>query len=131
MWRSGFTGAPRPLQRPHPPLLIGGGSRRVLELAAREADVVSLNFDNRSGVLGPAGVRSGAAEATAQKIRWVREAAGARFASLELEIGAYFTFVGDSPEPLATAMGKAFGLSAEEMMAHPHALFGPCDAVCE
>jgi alkanesulfonate monooxygenase SsuD/methylene tetrahydromethanopterin reductase-like flavin-dependent oxidoreductase (luciferase family) len=127
----GYRGAPRPLQQPHPPLLIGGGGRRVLELAAREADVVSFNFDNRSGVLGPAGVRSGAAEATAQKIRWVREAAGARFASLELEIGAYFTFVGDSPEPLAAALGKTFGLSAEEMMAHPHALFGPCDAVCE
>jgi len=128
---SGFTGAPRPLQRPHPPLLIGGGSRRVLELAAREADVVSLNFDNRSGVLGPSGVRSGAADATAQKIRWVREAAGTRFASLELEIGAYFTFVTDAPGPIAAAMGKTFGLSAEEMMRHPHSLFGPCEALCD
>jgi probable F420-dependent oxidoreductase len=128
---SGFTGAPRPVQKPHPPLMIGGGSRRVLELAAREADVVSLNFNNRAGVLGPDGVASGAAAATAEKIRWVRDAAGARFASLELEIGAYFTFVTDAPEPVAAGMGKALGLSAQEMMQHPHALFGSPDAICE
>jgi alkanesulfonate monooxygenase SsuD/methylene tetrahydromethanopterin reductase-like flavin-dependent oxidoreductase (luciferase family) len=73
---SGFRGAPRPLQRPHPPLMIGSGGRRVLELAAREADVVSLNFDNRAGVLGPDGVERSTAEATAAKVSWVREAAG-------------------------------------------------------
>jgi probable F420-dependent oxidoreductase len=128
---SGFTGAPRPLQRPHPPLLIGGGGRRVLELAAREADIVSFNFNNRAGVLGPDGVQSATAEATAEKIRWVREAAGARFGSLELEIGAYFTFVTDAPEAIAGGMGKALGLSVDAMMRHPHALFGSCDAICE
>jgi len=128
---SGFTGAPRPVQRPHPPLMIGGGSRRVLELAAREADIVSLNFNNRAGVLGPVGVRSGTAEATARKLAWVREAAGPRFPSLELEIGAYFTFVTDAPGPIAGGMGKALGLSADELLRHPHALLGSPDAICE
>jgi probable F420-dependent oxidoreductase len=128
---SGFTGAPRPRQRPHPPLWIGGGGRRVLALAAREADVVSFNFDNRSGVIGPDGVRSATAEATAEKVRFVREAAGARFAVLELEIGAYFTFVSEKPEPIAEAMGRAFGLETREMLRHPHALFGTPAALCE
>jgi probable F420-dependent oxidoreductase len=128
---SGFSGAPRPLQRPHPPLMIGGGSRRVLALAAREADVVSLNFNNRAGVIGPDGVATSTADATAQKIAWVREAAGARFDALELEIGAYFTFVTDQPEPIAAGMGKALGLSAREMLRHPHGLFGTPDAICE
>src|SRR5690606_9838810 len=36
----GLDGTPKPLQRPHPPILIGGGGRRVLTLAAREADIV-------------------------------------------------------------------------------------------
>jgi probable F420-dependent oxidoreductase len=40
---SGLTGAPRPLQGPHPPIMIGGGGRRMLELAAREADIVNIN----------------------------------------------------------------------------------------
>jgi hypothetical protein len=103
----------------------------VLALAAREADVVSFNFDNRSGVIGPAGVRSATADATAAKVRLVREAAGARFAALELEIGAYFTFVSEKPEPIAEAMGRAFGLEAREMLRHPHALFGTPAALCE
>jgi len=128
---AGFTGAPRPVQKPHPPILIGGGSRRVLELAAREADVVSFNFNNRAGVIGPDGVATSTADATAQKLRWVREAAGARFAALELEIGAYFTFVTDQPEPIAAGLGKALGLSAREMLRHPHGLFGTPDAICE
>jgi probable F420-dependent oxidoreductase len=128
---SGFTGAPRPVQRPHPPIMIGGGSRRVLQLAAREADVVSFNLNNRAGVIGPDGVKTSTADATAEKVAWVREAAGERFAALELEIGAYFTFVTDSPEPIAGGMGKALGLSAEEMLQHPHGLFGTPDAICE
>jgi probable F420-dependent oxidoreductase len=128
---AGFAARPLPVQRPHPPLMIGGGSRRVLGLAAREADIVSLNFDNRSGTLGPDGVRSGTAEATVQKLGWIREAAGARFESLELEIGAYFTFVQDGAEKVAEGMGRALGLSREEMLTHPHGLFGTVDAVCE
>jgi probable F420-dependent oxidoreductase len=128
---SGFTGAPRPVQKPHPPLLIGGGSRRVLELAAREAEIVSFNFNNRSGAIGPDGVRSATADATARKLDWVRRAAGARFAELELEIGAYFTFVSDAPEPAAAGLGRALGLSAEAMRRHPHALFGPPEAIGE
>jgi len=128
---SGFTGAPRPVQQPHPPLMIGGGSRRVLRLAAREADVVSFNFNNRSGVIGHDGVRTSTADATAEKLGWVREAAGARFPALELEIGAYFTFVTDTPEAVAGGLGQAMGLSAGEMMQHPHGLFGSVDAICE
>ena len=125
---AGFSGAP---QRRFPPLMIGGGGRRVLSLAAREADIVSLNFDNRSGVLGPAGVRSGSADATAEKIGWVKAAAGARFAALELEIGAYFTFVQPGAEKIAAGMGQAMGIETAEMLRHPHGLFGSVDAVCD
>jgi probable F420-dependent oxidoreductase len=124
----GFAGAP---QRRFPPLMIGGGGRRVLSLAAREADIVSLNFDNRSGVLGADGVRSGSADATAEKIGWVKAAAGARFAALELEIGAYFTFVRPGAEEIAAGVGRAMGIGAEEMLRHPHGLFGSVDAVCD
>jgi probable F420-dependent oxidoreductase len=125
---AGFAGAP---QRRFPPLMIGGGGRRVLSLAAREADIVSLNFDNRSGVLGAEGVRSGSAAATAEKVGWVRAAAGARFADVELEIGAYFTFVQPGAEKIAAGMGRAMGIDAEEMLRHPHGLFGSVDTACD
>jgi probable F420-dependent oxidoreductase len=128
---SGFEGAPRPVQSPRPPIMIGGGGRRVLGLAAREAEIVSFNFDNRSGVIGPDGVRSSTAEETARKLGWVREAAGARFDDLELEIGAYFTFVGPAGDKAAAGMAGAFGIGEDQMRAHPHALFGSVETVCD
>ncbi len=94
----GFEGVPKPAARPGgalPPLMIGGGSRRMLGVAGREADIVSLNFDNSSGKIGPAGVGSSTAERTAEKIGWIRAGAGDRFDAIEIEIGAYFTIVTD------------------------------------
>jgi probable F420-dependent oxidoreductase len=127
----GYEGAPQPIQQPHPPIMIGGGGKRVLSLAAREADVVSLNFNNRAGIIGPDGVQSGTADATAEKIGWIREAAGPRFDALELEIGSYFTFVGPGTGKIAEGMGSSLGFSAEDMRAHPHGLFGEVSEVCE
>jgi probable F420-dependent oxidoreductase len=72
----------KPLQRPHPPLLVGGGGRRVLSLAAREADIVSL--DIRGTADGTKDVTTVMAEAVAQMVDWVRQAAGERFGALEL-----------------------------------------------
>jgi probable F420-dependent oxidoreductase len=127
-WRD-FEGLPKPVSKP--PLMIGGGSPRVLRLAGREADIVSINFNNRSGVIGPDGVRSSSEQETQRKLNWIREGAGERFEQLEIEIGAYFTFVMDDPsEPLA-GMAQAFGYSEDEMRHHPHALFGSVDTVCE
>ena len=128
---SGYAGVPAPVQRPHPPIMIGGGSRRILELAAREAQIVSFNFNNRSGVLGRESVQGSTPEATARKVSWVREAAGDRFESLELEIGAYFVAIGEGWEAACEGMGRVFGLEKQALCAHPHALFGSVDAVCE
>src|SRR5881396_136194 len=33
---------PRPTQRPHPPIMIGGGGPRMLRIAAREAQIVAI-----------------------------------------------------------------------------------------
>lgn len=126
----GFEGLPRPVQQPHPPIMIGGGAERVLSLAAREADIVSFNFDNSSGMIGPDVPTSGA-DAMARKVAWVRNAAGDRFEHLELEVGAYFTFVSESAAGIAEAMGQRFGMSREQMLSHPHGLFGPVDAICD
>lgn len=73
---------PTPVQYPLPPLLIGGGGRRVLEFAAREADIVGINI--RSSAQGGFDWSSISPEATAQKVGWVRAAANERFADPEL-----------------------------------------------
>jgi probable F420-dependent oxidoreductase len=128
---SGFSGTPMPAQQPHPPLMIGGGSRRILEFAGAEADIVSLNFNNRAGMLGPDGMNSGLAAATANKIDWIRRGAGDRFDSLELEIGAYNTIITDHQEPTAAAIGEALGMSTGDILDHPHCLIGSVDYICE
>ncbi len=129
-WRA-FEGVPKPVSSPMPPLMIGGGSPRILRVAGREADIVSLNFTDRAGVIGPDGVQTSSAEATAKKIGWIRSGAGDRFDDLEIEIGAYFTFVMDEAQPVVEMMAQNFGLTEEQMLAHPHALFGGVDTICE
>jgi len=66
---------PRPVQQPRPPILVAGGRRRLLELAAREADIVALG-------LAPTEPEPAAAE----RVGWLREAAGRRFEELELNV---------------------------------------------
>jgi len=111
--------------------MIGGGSRRILALAGREADIVSFNFNNRAGILGPEGIANSTEEKTREKLDWVREAAGPRFDDLEFEIGAYFTMVGEGARAAMDGMAKAFGLTSDEMRRHPHGLFGEVDEICE
>ena len=77
-------GQPKPVQRPHPPLMIGGGGRRTLTLAAREADIIGLAPRQLSG--RRAEPRSMTLAAAEEKIAWVREAAGDRFDGLELNV---------------------------------------------
>lgn len=127
----GFHGTPSPAQQPWPPLMIGGGSKKILEFAGAEADIVSLNFNNRSGMLGPDGMNSGLAAATAKKIDWIKNGAGKRFDSIELEIGAYNTIITDHAAPTAAAIGDALGMSGEDIINHPHCLIGSVDAICD
>jgi probable F420-dependent oxidoreductase len=127
----GFEGVPKPVQRPCPPIMIGGGAKRVLGIAGREADIVSLNFNNSSGKIGPAGVGSSTAELTAQKIEWIKAGAGDRFDQIEIEIGAYFTVVTDQRDATLEKMAPMFGLTPEVLAEHPHTLIGSVDAICD
>lgn len=125
----GFEGLPKPLGSA--PIMVGGGSPRVLRLAGREADIVSLNFNNRAGMIGPDGVQKSTQEETLKKIGWIKEGAGDRFSDLEIEIGAYFTVVTDDAKPVVAGFAQMFGCTEEEMVHHPHTLFGSVDSICE
>ncbi len=128
---SGFAGRPLPAQRPGPPIMIGGGAPKILGLAGRVADIVSINFNNASGRLGGASVASSGADETAEKVGWIREAAGDRFDAIELEIGGYFVAVGDHAAASLDAMSARFGVSPAAFATHPHALIGSVEQVCE
>ncbi|MEM9131192.1 MAG: TIGR03621 family F420-dependent LLM class oxidoreductase [Actinomycetota bacterium] len=114
-----------------PRIMIGGGGKRVLRTAARLADIVSLNFNNSAGRIGPEGIGSSTAELTAEKIGWVRHGAGDRYDDLEIEIGAYFTAVTDDTAGTLAAMGGAMGMDADTMADYPHALIGSTAEIVE
>jgi probable F420-dependent oxidoreductase len=131
----GFEGVPKPAKG-MPPIMIGGGAKRVLGIAGREADIVSLNFNNSSGKIGPGGVGSSTAELTAQKIEWVKAGVlersdGRGLDDIEIEIGAYFTVVTDQREATLAKMAPMFALEPEQLAEHPHALIGSVDTICE
>jgi probable F420-dependent oxidoreductase len=128
---SGFAGRPLPVQQPHPPILIGGGAPRVLRLAGRLADIVSINFNNAAGKLGPDSVASSTREATLEKISWVRDGAGDRFGGIELELAAYFVAISEDPADARDAMARRFGVTPEALSEHPHALIGSVAEVCD
>jgi probable F420-dependent oxidoreductase len=79
-----YDGQPKPVQQPHPPFFIGGGGRRTLTLAAREADIVGLAPRTLKEQRGDP--RSLTWAATEEKIGWVREAAGDRFDELVFNV---------------------------------------------
>src|SRR5438132_10996650 len=104
-----LEGWPLPVQKPHPPVLIGGGGRRMLRLAAREADIVNVNFDLREGRVSRRTARSGFADVTVEKLAWIKEAAGERFEQLELGAWIFMANVTDGREDVAAALATGFG----------------------
>jgi probable F420-dependent oxidoreductase len=73
---TGYDAQPTPVQRPRPPILVGGGGPKLLRLAGREADIVGINPILHAGVIGTEAARDTIGDSTARKIGWVREGAG-------------------------------------------------------
>lgn len=121
---------PRPVQWPRPPIMIAGGGKRVLGLAAREADIVGFNMNLASGWVGPEAARSAVAERFAERVAWVREAAGDRFDQLELHCNTAFCMVGADRRATAEAIAPGFGITPEEALEVPVALVGSVDEIC-
>jgi probable F420-dependent oxidoreductase len=87
-----LEGLPKPVQHPHPPLLLGGGGKRILSLAAKEADIVSVYPSLRAGRLATDLAVDLTPERTAEQVRWVREAAYAAArepADIELHLSLF------------------------------------------
>ena len=125
-----LDGQPKPVQKPHPPFLIGGGGRRTLELAAREAQIIGLAPRILSGQRSDP--TSLTVAATAEKIGWVRAVAGDRFADLELNVYPSTTDVSITDHALSEAKDLAAALagrtavdvSAEELLESPQIFIG-------
>ncbi|HXE72894.1 MAG TPA: TIGR03621 family F420-dependent LLM class oxidoreductase, partial [Candidatus Nitrosotenuis sp.] len=118
-----YVGQPRPVQRPHPPLLIGGGGQRVLSLAAREADIVSLIFPLTRGGMGPGDLPVMDDAALATRLGWLKEAASQRFGDLELNLPIFWGAITDDPRKAAEPAARALGYTVDQALASHNLLF--------
>jgi probable F420-dependent oxidoreductase len=116
---------PLPVQRPHPPILIGGNGPRLLTLAAKEADIVGFSgITFRQGGV-QADVSGWKAAAIDERARLVRDAAGDRYARIELNALVQRVIVTDDRRQAAGELaGRWTQLSPEEILASPYVLVG-------
>jgi probable F420-dependent oxidoreductase len=128
---SNYDGLPKPIQRPCPPILIGGGGKRVLSFAAREADIIGINGTMTAGVVGPDAISSMTADAVEEKVSIVRSAAGPRLADIEMNIRAFFVKVTDDASGTISGMAQMIGVEPTMVADTPFALIGPVNKIVD
>ena len=117
------------MQRPHPPLLIGGGGARVLTIAARQADIVGINGNMKAGVVGPDAISSMTREVVAEKVALVADAAAGR--DIELNIRAFMVRVTDDPAGQTAAIAGFLSVPDAMVAESPFALIGTTTSIAD
>jgi len=130
---SSLNSFPKPLQRPHPPILVGAASSRMLSIAARQADIIGLQtVATTRGVLAQdPKVRS--ASAVSEKIEQVRQAAGERFEEIELNTVASVVMTAHRQEAAEQfARDRGWGdIAADEVLTMPSVFIGTVDHIVD
>ena len=131
----GLDGLPKPIQRPSPPIMMGGSGRKLLELAARTADVVHI-FPYEA-ITQP---RRGAAM-VGERVDWIRDAAGDRIGDLEVALSVNVLIVDDravGADKLLDHMAPRFkyfptvaDARSEDLLSSPCYAIGSEEQVCE
>ena len=121
-------GLPTSVQRPHPPFLVGGGGPKLLAFAAREAQIIGIDPRSLPGGGGdPTDITGAAVE---RKIGWIREAAGDRWAELEINV-ALWEIDPDFHRRSGPPAPRAREISEEELPLSPHYLIGDTEEMVE
>jgi probable F420-dependent oxidoreductase len=129
----GIAGFPAPVQRPHPPILVGAGSRRMLGIAGQEADIVGIlpRALPEGTISGELSERS--PQRVVRKVDWVEQAAEQRSRQVELSMVLAVALGGDhrqAAERLAVQQG--WGAAAGELVLEmPSVAAGPAERVVE
>jgi len=122
---------PKPVQQPQPPILLGGGGRGLLRLAAKHADIVNIISDaGKPGYVSLANVAKLTDDSFRAKVRFVREEAqrlGRDGKAIRISNVIFSAVLTDSPtatQAVAEGMAPMFGTTAEGILHSPMALIG-------
>lgn len=126
-----LNGLPKPVQQPCPPILVGGGGKRVLTYAAREVDIVGINGTLTAGVVGPEAIASMTAEAVDEKVVIVAEAGAHRLNDIEMNVRAFFVNVTDDRAQAVSGMASLIRVPEEMIENTPFALIGSPQRIIE
>ncbi|MEU0504261.1 TIGR03621 family F420-dependent LLM class oxidoreductase [Nocardia sp. NPDC005998] len=123
------AGEPSVSQHPAPPIVVAGRGDRLLRTVAPHADVISLaNIPVTERPFTP----EAAERSLAERVEFLRTAAGARFDHLELGLTVAAVHLADQGEPdLSLPRMFAPDLSEEELLALPGVLHGSPDQIAE
>jgi probable F420-dependent oxidoreductase len=125
-----LTGSCKPAQQPHPPFLLGGGGPKLLALAAREADIISIMPRSKADGAGLEDADA-SAEAFDKKLALIREAAGDRFPRLRLNTLVQAVRLSDDREKVAAEMAGEWAMAPKQLLESPLLLIGTVDEMVE
>lgn len=123
----GLDFIPSPIQKPHPPIIIGGGGKQMLTLAGQEADIIGLAMQVNKDGTGP-DIES-AMLPLEQRIDWIRAAAGPRFENLEINIQTWVVVVTDRRKEALEQIAQQFPLPFEMLASLPFILVGTVEEI--
>jgi len=141
LWSEGeatFTGKHYSLREAHceprptalPRVIVGGGSRRILTVAAQHADTVGVNTSLATGLNAGDLASQATFDHYDRCLTWIREAAPDRFDSIELQMMAFATKIVTSRRAAART-ATMLGLPGEDALELPIVLIGAVDELCE
>ncbi len=124
------------MQRPHPPILLGGGGKGLLRVAAKHADVVNLGVDTGGvGYIAMGEVAKVTDERFRSRAGFLRDcarAAGRDPAAIRLSNVAFNTMLTDSSaqtQERAAMLAPVFRTTPEGVLRSPNALVGTTDEI--
>jgi probable F420-dependent oxidoreductase len=128
---NGALGSPAPVTPGGPPLVIGGGSRRILTLAGRCAHTVSIVPSLDAGYVGPEVAAESVVERYADRVGWAKEAAGDRAGELEFQCWTATVQVVPNADEVTASLARVFGLTPDQLRAAPVALIGSVPEIAD
>jgi probable F420-dependent oxidoreductase len=121
---------PRPHQAPHPPIMVAGAGPRILRLAAREADIINIAPRPPIKGMSARGTVGFGLDITGSR-NVIKEAAGERYADIELCVFADRAVVTKDPRPHREKLAGDLGITEQQIDDMPHTLIGEPDAICD
>lgn len=129
----GLNGFPKPVQHPHPPILVGGGSPRILGIAGRLADTVGILTASVATGVQVDDPADRLPHRVAEKLEWVRTGAGNRFEQLELSL-VIAPIVTDTRTARAESLIRErgwSGVTVDDVLAMPSIFIGSVEQIAE